>query len=241
MARGEGGGTGEPDAALGQRDAARDVTDRVVDLLDASDDLRTQSARRLLHGRVTRLTGHPFYLPDFELSRDWMIAFVAGCVEMDGGLSALVEAVGFQRPHSLLLKNLRMLETEAETEAGPADPLNQMARPDGSHAGHNETVARPAGPSAAAPLAEPEPLAPREIAELAQTFTHRLTTTDLLTRAGFPPERLPDWDGRDAAAYWLEVSGLLRAGLLVDGRRRVLAAAATILPANPVFTGRGPA
>lgn len=221
MARG-GGGAGEPDAAFEQRGIAAAVVDRIIDLLDASDDLRTQPARRILRRRVTRLTCHDIHLPDFELSRDWVIAFVEGCAELDGGLSALVDAIAFQRPDSSLLQDLRRLVAGVDT-------------------GRAETVATAARLSAPTPLTDPEPLTPQEIAELARVFTDRLAVTSLLTRAGIPPARIPEWGGRDPAAYWREVSGLLSVGLLVDGRRRVLAVAAEDLPANPVFTGRGPA
>lgn len=74
-----------------------------------------------------------------------------------------------------------------------------------------------------------------EIEELASTFTDLTSAARVLDEAGFPAGRVPGWSVHDSQTFWWQVSKELRSGLLEDGRRRLLAAAAARYPMNPVF------
>ncbi|MCM3882877.1 effector-associated domain EAD1-containing protein [Frankia sp. R82] len=81
-------------------------------------------------------------------------------------------------------------------------------------------------------------LEPVELRELAVIFGTGVGARQLLVAAGLPAERIPVAEG-DAAAFWTQVSWLLGHGLIRDGRRRVLAAAARAFPGNRVFATDG--
>jgi hypothetical protein len=74
-----------------------------------------------------------------------------------------------------------------------------------------------------------------EISELARIFTAPLAATHLLRAVGFPAERIPDWRAASALEFWTEVSWLFAAGIMHDGRRRVLERAHVLYPANALF------
>ncbi|WP_041940963.1 MULTISPECIES: effector-associated domain EAD1-containing protein [Frankia] len=78
-----------------------------------------------------------------------------------------------------------------------------------------------------------------EIRALASGFGTHYKARLLLERAGLSRARVPELSG-SPYDYWSEISGLLENGLLVDGRARLLAAAAQEFPASPVFAaGQG--
>ena len=114
------------------RDAVRaTIVDEVIKCLDGADDLRSAAARKLLLGRFSRLAGRTVYVPDHEVARDWVIAFVEGVAILEDGLSTLVETVCFLRPGSQTATTLRRLldEWEAALVAATApDPTvwNQL-------------------------------------------------------------------------------------------------------------------
>ncbi|MCM3924234.1 effector-associated domain EAD1-containing protein [Frankia sp. AiPs1] len=73
-----------------------------------------------------------------------------------------------------------------------------------------------------------------EIRALADAFGTQIRARQLLVRAGFPRARVPELVGMPYD-YWWEISGQLENGLLVEGRARLLAAAAEEFPASEVF------
>lgn len=80
----------------------------------------------------------------------------------------------------------------------------------------------------------PETLSQTEAKALAAAFGAGPEARLLLVAAGLPPDRVPT-SSADASLFWAAVSELLANGVLIDGRRRVLAAAAARFPANPYF------
>ncbi|AEH09961.1 MULTISPECIES: effector-associated domain EAD1-containing protein [Protofrankia] len=74
-----------------------------------------------------------------------------------------------------------------------------------------------------------------EVAELAHVLHSLTAAIQVLDEAGMERSRMPYWQGRNALEFWHEVNVMLDAGVLIDGRRRVLAAAARWFPANDVF------
>lgn|GEM_PF-6711223 len=92
--------------------------------------------------------------------------------------------------------------------------------------------------AAAQPPTMPEPLHGREVRELAMVYGSDIAARQLLLQAGLPRERMPSEP--DALSFWLEISTQVGHGLLQDGRRRILAAAARDYPANPVFAAGDP-
>jgi hypothetical protein len=65
---------------------------------------------------------------------------------------------------------------------------------------------------------------------------HRPTSaTQVLADAGIPPARQPSRHGETAEEFWQEAAELVKAGIVADGRARILTAAARRFPANEVF------
>lgn len=85
---------------------------------------------------------------------------------------------------------------------------------------------------------DPRPLAAEEIEALARAFSAPISARHVLLDAGLGVGRQPPWQGT-AQEYWREVSLMIGSGVLPDGRRALLAAAARFFPANPVFAGHG--
>ncbi|MCK9895519.1 effector-associated domain EAD1-containing protein [Frankia sp. AgB32] len=83
-------------------------------------------------------------------------------------------------------------------------------------------------------------LSEREIEALSRTFCTRTSAIQLLEQAGLSRGRAPVFTG-SPDEFWSEVSAELNEGLLLEGRVRILAAAAKRYPANAVFTAAGPA
>ncbi|WP_083749228.1 NB-ARC domain-containing protein [Frankia sp. CcI49] len=80
------------------------------------------------------------------------------------------------------------------------------------------------------------PLEESELRALAGCFADPRPARHLLEEAGLPAQRQPPWHG-SAQEFWWEVNGLLRAGVIADGRERLLAVARARYPANPAFAG----
>lgn len=72
-----------------------------------------------------------------------------------------------------------------------------------------------------------------EMQALARTFRDPQSAAQLLDEAGFPPTRHPQF--ANAEVYWWQVNEQLRAGVLQDGRRRILRVACERYPANQAF------
>ncbi|EIV96100.1 effector-associated domain EAD1-containing protein [Frankia sp. QA3] len=75
-----------------------------------------------------------------------------------------------------------------------------------------------------------------EIKALARAFYTRAKATRLLERAGLARDLMPAFIGSPYEA-WSEIAAQLEDGLLVNGRARVLAAAAVAFPGSEVFGG----
>jgi tetratricopeptide (TPR) repeat protein len=86
-----------------------------------------------------------------------------------------------------------------------------------------------------------ERLTDEELDALAGAFHTHVSAAQLLDRAGLERHRHPRWGAGGAAEFWREVASQLRAGVLADGRRRILATAAVLYPGNPVFASGGAA
>ncbi|WP_322755421.1 NB-ARC domain-containing protein, partial [Frankia sp. Cas3] len=80
-------------------------------------------------------------------------------------------------------------------------------------------------------------LLPEEVWEFARVFAEVPSAREVLKAAGFPRERVPGLNTSSPAQLWESVSVELAGGVLVDGRRRLLAAAVERYPANRVFGG----
>jgi len=68
-----------------------------------------------------------------------------------------------------------------------------------------------------------------ELRALALAFPESAAVRGLLGSVGFPLERLPVWNAGSAAEVWYAIAERLSAGVIPDGRARVLAAAAASL------------
>jgi tetratricopeptide (TPR) repeat protein len=80
-----------------------------------------------------------------------------------------------------------------------------------------------------------ERLTDEELDALGCAFCTCVSAAHLLESAGLARPRHPGWAAQSAAEFWREVDNLLVAGVLPEGRRRILAAAANLFPGNPVF------
>jgi len=86
-----------------------------------------------------------------------------------------------------------------------------------------------------------ERLTPAEVSALAEAFTEPVQARQLLDDIGIERARQPVGGTGVIANFWVEVSRLLADGAVVDGRARLLAAAAACYPDNPVFRATGQA
>jgi len=82
-------------------------------------------------------------------------------------------------------------------------------------------------------------LSEAEVSEFARVFPDLPSAVQLLSAAGFPRERVPALNVSSSLQLWDSVSVELARGVLWDGRRRLLTAAAGRYPANPMFGGGG--
>lgn len=89
------------------------------------------------------------------------------------------------------------------------------------------------GPTAKSPNPRERAWQERVVAELATVFHDRELAVTLLTAAGFPAARIPDF--RVPLVFWASVMSELRKGLLRQGIRPVLDQAMKLYPGNPTF------
>src|SRR5690606_25870889 len=81
-----------------------------------------------------------------------------------------------------------------------------------------------------------EPFTDREVTELARVFPPGPAATGLLAQAGAPPQHVPTaLGGLTSNDFWRLVSHEIAAGLIHNGRRRILGAAAKRFPGNKIF------
>nr|WP_157734850.1 FxSxx-COOH system tetratricopeptide repeat protein [Pseudofrankia inefficax] len=78
-------------------------------------------------------------------------------------------------------------------------------------------------------------MTPEEIRALADVFADPVAAGQLVEAAGLARSRHPAWPAGGSGSFWSEVSRLLAAGALVDGRENLLAVAAALYPANAAF------
>jgi hypothetical protein len=83
---------------------------------------------------------------------------------------------------------------------------------------------------------QPQSLTEREVDAFAVAFCTPVGARQVLAEAGLSAGRQPSWQGT-AQEFWRELNRQLTAGVLADGRARLLAAARRIYPANSVFAG----
>jgi hypothetical protein len=80
-------------------------------------------------------------------------------------------------------------------------------------------------------------LTEHQIQALSNAFSDRTAAVEILSRAGFPPNRIPDWTSQNSLTFWRNVNVEILHGVLSShGNRRVLAAAAESYPGNPQFS-----
>ncbi|WP_157845221.1 tetratricopeptide repeat protein [Pseudofrankia saprophytica] len=82
-------------------------------------------------------------------------------------------------------------------------------------------------------------LSGREVRAFAEMFGDLMSAGPLLVSVDLPRRSQPAWHGLSAEEFWWEVSRLLAAGAVRDGRRRLLEAAREQFPSNEVFAAGG--
>jgi len=80
----------------------------------------------------------------------------------------------------------------------------------------------------------PEDLTPEEVQELARVLSDEALARQVLDTAGIGRDRQPVW-AVSSGVFWHTLALQLKAGVVVDGRRRVLTAALSHYPANRVL------
>ncbi|GGV29430.1 effector-associated domain EAD1-containing protein [Streptomyces sp. PDY-4] len=73
-----------------------------------------------------------------------------------------------------------------------------------------------------------------ELQALAQRYYESRKARQLLGRAGYPRDRVPEFT--DASSFWYEVNQEIESGVMADGRGSILTADETQYPANPIGT-----
>ncbi|MFE9685837.1 effector-associated domain EAD1-containing protein [Streptomyces sp. NPDC006285] len=76
-----------------------------------------------------------------------------------------------------------------------------------------------------------------ELQALAQRYHESRKARQLLGRAGYPRDRVPDFT--DASSFWYEVNQEVESGVMADGRDRILRADGVQYPARPIGTSSG--
>ncbi|OHV58694.1 effector-associated domain EAD1-containing protein [Pseudofrankia sp. BMG5.36] len=79
-----------------------------------------------------------------------------------------------------------------------------------------------------------EGLSGAQVRALAELFADEPAARFVLGQAGFPPGRFP-WGAPNAVLFWGSVSGELRAGAVVGGTARLIAAMREMYPGNATF------
>jgi hypothetical protein len=226
----------EPRYGANEPSAPDQTLARLIEILAGAPGFRRESARQLLLDRIDYHLGRQTYINDHDLRFQWFAALVYELAATPGGCAALLRAIDDLAPRSQLRDDVAALVATLT----PA-PGNTATR-----GGGTVPAAVPGGPAPAGREPRPghgdtrsERLSAAEIRELALVFGWSLGATQLLREAGVSAERLPP-PGGDAITSWTAVADLLGNGLLADGRRRVLAAAAHRYPVNPVFAAARP-
>lgn len=80
-----------------------------------------------------------------------------------------------------------------------------------------------------------EALTPEDLNALAETFGSGVSAVQLLEEIGLDRSQQPLEGVLSAVEFWREINRMLAAGIVLDGRRRLMAAASRRYPANTVF------
>ncbi|SQE00736.1 effector-associated domain EAD1-containing protein [Parafrankia sp. BMG5.11] len=187
-----------------------ELVSAIVDLLDREQLLAEPVSRSLLLRLTDAELGCQLQVSQLPFRRQWLFAFVGECAAQDGGLAALVSAIGRMDGRGRVHRAVDLLVR-----------------------GSGATVAVPA--EEAGPPAGPSPLTELEATALAEVYSDPAAARRLLHRSGLPYHRHPVVE-QDSAAFWAEVNRLLAAGALPDGRVRILREAARDFPANRRFS-----
>ncbi|WP_131831619.1 effector-associated domain 2-containing protein [Pseudofrankia asymbiotica] len=232
--------------------------ERLVDALERAPNFAQNASRRLLVARVERYAEGRLFVPEHDIARNWFTELVNTLDETPGGLAALARAVTMLASKSRLADTVTVLATRLTAAPVPAGPVPAAPAPADAGdtlAGHAPAALPPSGPAGAAaspmpngaspgssagPPEEPRDLTEVELAELARLFVEPADAIRVLVDAGVPRVRVPAWGTRDPDGYWYDIAVRLRDGLLMDGRRRVLAAALQRYPGNWIFLGLEP-
>jgi hypothetical protein len=213
--------------------ASADIEAKVVDVLDRAPALVPERSRHLLLSRVERRIGGPLQVPDYPLRRQWFIGLVDACRAHPDGLVALAAAVADLEPASQVAEAVRRLSADWNA----CSDRSVSAEP--NTAGPTSVPGVVAAGMVRPREAERLGMSGTELRMLAEVFHHATAARQVLAAAGLPPGRQPIWSGgMSPMEFWGEVNHLLASGVLHDGRRRVLAAAAELYPVNPVFAAR---
>lgn len=189
-----------------------DIFRCLVDCLARTDLPNSAPTRAMMIRRIEANGGPKLYLADTDVSRDWLFLLVQACGEDPDGLAAMVGAVEDLRPGAAVVSELRRVLADRVVDTDDPDP-------------------DAAAMKAAAP-GSPEPLTPAEIQLLASLYGAGSEAAHVLVDVGLRPGQIP-LSARNGESFWTQVSEAFAQGLVRDGRRRVLAAAARDFPANP--------
>ncbi|WP_329266829.1 effector-associated domain EAD1-containing protein [Streptomyces sp. NBC_01451] len=76
-----------------------------------------------------------------------------------------------------------------------------------------------------------------ELQGLAQRYNEPRKARQLLGRAGYPKDRVPEF--MDASSFWYEINQEIDSGVMTDGRDRILASDGALYPARPIGSSSG--
>jgi hypothetical protein len=112
--------------AGGEAEVAVAVREAVVEAL-AGAGLAEGRSRQLLLQTIGDYLPHPLMIPNHTIGRDHLIELVSACAKRDGGMNALVRAVGTLRPRSLVYERIRQLVREPQIrDLLPASELKPL-------------------------------------------------------------------------------------------------------------------
>jgi hypothetical protein len=220
-----------------------ELADQVVEVLDDAPQLASGSSRHLLLRRLERQLGRVLGIADYPVKRQWFNALVDALAGEPNGLPVLVRSVSRLGVGTRYLDELETLADQWRTADSMVGGRGITADGDLTTGGNGSDVeavdlARPA-PSDPARRPGPdlrEPLSSHEVRELALVVNDPGQAGQMLAETGMTRDRIPPWNS-DALTFWTTINALFAAGVVAQGRTRLLAAAAARYPANPVFGG----
>jgi hypothetical protein len=107
-----------------------DLEDKIAACLGGGYGFAGRESRNLLVRHFERRMGRALYVPEFDVPRDWIVAFVTECMDLPGGVSTLVETVRSLRANSFLSEELHRLSDAWDAidvaEDAPEDLWQQL-------------------------------------------------------------------------------------------------------------------